>query len=161
VLGSDKHTQLANGGFEGATLSPWQTSGTGTAVQDAAHITGKRITSAKSAKLTTATATPYVQISQTVKCATSDFVTFQVWAKGDGVAGHDGQLKLDFLDSQGGSISGSALAGAVVSSNSAWVLYRLAAFAPAGAQIVYVTLSCNRTSADGSVYFDEAVLNAG
>lgn len=160
VIGSDRCNLLANGGFEAGSLGPWQS--TGTAVQDSTqHITGKRIASAKSAKLSVTAASGYAQIAQTVRCATGDFVTLQIWVKGDGAAGHDGQVKVDFLDGQGGSIAGSAGAGAVVSSGATWTLLRLAAFAPAGAQYVYITLNCSRSSSDGSVYYDEAVLNVG
>lgn len=152
--------KLTNGGFESASLSPWVTTGTGTAALDSTQkITGKRITSNKSAKLTVAAATNYVQIAYTASCTAQQMASFQVWAKGDGIAGHDGQVKLDFLDYQGNSIAGSFVSSAVSSTGSAWALYRLAAFAPPGAHAMFITLNCSRASADGSVWYDEAVMN--
>lgn len=152
--------KLTNGGFESASLSPWVATGAGSAALDSTQkITGKRVTSNKSAKLTVAAATNYVQIAYTASCTAQQLASLQVWAKGDGIAGHDGQVKLDFLDYQGNSIAGSFASSAVASSSSTWTLYRLAAFAPPGAHLIYITFNCSRSSADGSVWYDEAVMN--
>jgi hypothetical protein len=151
---------LGNGGFEGATLAPWSASGSGASALDSSHITGKRLTSAKSAKLTVAAATNYAQVAQTVAIRPGQLAMLQAWARGDGIAGHNGQVKVEFLDASGASIAGGPSSSSqVVSESAAWALYRCAARAPAGAVSAFVTLNCSRSTSDGSVFYDEAVLN--
>lgn len=160
ALGAASCNQLANGGFENSSIAPWLASVAGSVTQvTTGQYVGKRITSAKAVAIAVNGTNTYVQITQTAPIEVNQYATLAVFVKSDGVSGHTGGVQLEFLDAQGNTIVGPGYTASIPYTQTSYALYTLSAIAPPGARWAYVILSNGLSTAPGSVYFDEAILN--